>query len=127
MTTGSPSAAPVGRSVQLVASDPWDFVAADGSVRFAATVIDAATHREGADEERFVLQLRDPVEWHDKTIEFFVARERHGHGMIDDLSLGQPIECALVAVDRERALGADPFDTSWWRGGLAVNATLRAV
>lgn len=127
MSTNSSSGAPVGQRVQLITSDPWDFVAADGSVRFDATVIRAATYREGANEERFVLQLLDPVVWHDKTIEFFVARERHGHGIVDDLSLGQPIECALVAVDDGRAQGSEPFDTSWWRGGLAVNATLRAV
>ena len=127
MTTSSSSAAPVGQRVQLIASDPWDFVAVDGSVRFDATVIRAATYRDGADEERFVLQLLEPVAWHDKTIEFFVARERHGHGIIDDLSLGQPIECALVAVGDERARGSEPFYTSWWRGGLAVNAILRAV
>jgi hypothetical protein len=125
--TNDSFAAPVGQRVQLIASDPWDFVAVDGSVLFEATVIRAATHREGADEERLVLQLLDPVSWHDKTIEFFVARERHGHGVVDDLSLGQPIECALIAVDGERAQGSEPFDTSWWRGGLAVNATMRAV
>lgn len=125
MTNVSSSADPIGRRVQLIASDPWDFVASDGSVRFDATVIRAATHREGAEEERLVLQLVSPVAWHDTTIEFFVARERHGHGMVDDLSSGQPIECALVAVDRERVHASEPFDTSWWRGGLAVNATLR--
>ena len=127
MSTNSPFAAPVGQRVQLIASDPWDFVAVDGSVRFDATVIRAASYRDGADEERFVLQLLNPVVWHDKAIEFFVARERHGHGIVDDLSLGQPIECALIAVDDERVQGSEPFDTSWWRGGLAVNATLRAV
>ena len=127
MESNSSFATPVGRRVQLIASDPWDFVAVDGSVRFDAVVIRAATYSEGADEERFVLQLLGPVDWHDKSIEFFVARERHGHGITDDLSLGQPIECALVAVDSERAQGANPFDTSWWRGGLAVNATLSAV
>lgn len=127
MTKGSPSTAHVGQRVQLVASDPYDFVAADGSVRFDATVLRAATHRDGADEEGLVLQLLAAVDWHDQTIEYFVARERHGYGMVDDLSLGEPIECAMVAVDPERAHGPDPFDTSWWRGGLAVNATLRAV
>ena len=127
MPTNSSSAPPVGQRVQLITSDPWDFVALDGSVRFDATVIRAATYREGADEERFVLQLLDPVVWQNKVIEFFVARERHGHGIVDDFFLGQPIECALVAVDDERAQGSEPFDTSWWRGGLAVNATLRSV
>jgi hypothetical protein len=127
MTPSASGAVPVGWRVQLVTSDPWDFVAADGSVRFDAKVTRAATHSAGADEERLVLQLLDVVVWQGKTIEFFVARERHGHGIVDDLSLRQPIECALVAVDRERAYGSDPFDTSWWRGGLAVNATLRAV
>lgn len=116
-----------GQRVQLVASDPWDFVAADGSTRFEAILLGAATYRNGADEERLVLQLLAPVSWHDLMIEFFVARERHGHGIADELLLGQPMECALVAVDRQRAHGFDPFDTSWWRGGLGVNATVRAV
>jgi hypothetical protein len=123
----SPSEPLVGLEVQLIASDPWDFVAADGSVRFHATVIRAATFRGGADEERLVLALSEPVEWQGQAIEFFTARERHGHGMVDDLSLSQPLECALIAVTKERAHGPEPFDTTWWRGGLAVNATLSAI
>jgi hypothetical protein len=127
MTSNSSSADQVGRHVRLVASDPWDFVAADGSVRFDATVIRAATYNEGADEERLVLQLLEPVSWHGETIEFLVARERHGHGVIDDLSLGHPVECALVAVGRERVHGSDPFDLSWWRGGFAASATVHPL
>ncbi len=123
----SPAEPPLGQRVQLVASDPWDFVAADGSVRFDATVIRAATFRQGADEEGLVLALSEPVVWHGQNIAFFVAHERHGHGMIDDLSMRQPIECALIAVTEERAFGSEPLDTTWWRGGLAVNATLLAM
>lgn len=119
--------ASVGRRVQLVVSDPWDLVAPDGSVRFDATVMCAATYSNGAEEERLVIRLLNPTVWHEQTIEFFVARERHGRGLVDDLALGQAVECALIAIEAGRAHSSDPFDTSWWRGGLAANASLHGL
>ena len=125
MATGSVPAELVGQRVELVAWDPWDFVSVDGSVRFGAIMILAASSARGAEEERLLLQLSEPVSWRDKTIEFFVARQRHGHGMTDDLWLLQPIECNMIAVKAEQARGSDPFSTKAWRVRLAVNATLR--
>jgi hypothetical protein len=78
----------------------------------------------GADEERLLIELRDPAEWHGHSYRFFVARHRHGHGLADDLVHGRPIECSLMAVSDEHASSADPLDTSGWRGGLAARATL---
>ena len=45
--------------------------------------------------------------------------------MMDDLWLVQPIECNMIAVKAEQAQESDRFDTKAWRGGLAVNRTLR--
>jgi hypothetical protein len=122
----SVSSSPEQTRVVLTASEPWDFVAADGSVSFRGLIVVAATFATGAEEERVVVRLDEPVTWHGQFYEFFVIRERHGHGISDDLRMGLPIECSLTAVDRDRLVAADPFDTSWWRGGLAGIATLRA-
>ena len=116
-----------GSRVQLTVSDPWDLVAPDGSVRLSATVIGASTYAAGGEEERLVLRLDSPVTWRGHMYEFFVLEERHGHGIADDLRLGLPVECSITAIDRDRAEGPEPFDTSWWRGGLAGNATLQAL
>jgi hypothetical protein len=114
----------VGLAVDVVVGDPWDFTSLNGSVRFPARVTNAATYASGADEERLVIAFLEEVAWHSNCYRFFVARHRHGHGLADDLLSGRDVECSLVPVPKERLSSSDPFDTSWWRGGLALGATL---
>jgi hypothetical protein len=120
----APRNALAGLPIDLVVNEPWDLTAADGSVRFQATVAKALTYGEGADEERLLVELIDPVNWHGRTFRFFVARHRHGHGLVDDVSRGRAVECSLIAVPDDQANSADPFDTSQWRGGLSARATI---
>ena len=115
-----------GLAVDVVVSDPWDLTSPEGSVRFPARVMKAATHALGASEERLLLRFREAVKWHGGSYRFFVARHRRGLGLEDDLLAGRPVECSLVAVSEEHAASTDPLDTTWWRGGLAVLATLVA-
>ena len=114
----------VGLHVDVVVSDPWELTASDGSVRFPARVVQAMTFASGADEERVVIEFRDPVEWHGDSFRFFVAQHRHRAGLAEELVRGRSVECGLTAVSEERASSPDPFDVSWWRGGLAVVATV---
>lgn len=114
----------VGLAIDLVVNEPWDLTSSDGSVRFAGIIAKAVTFASGADDERLLIRLLKEAEWRGNSYGSFVASHRHNHGFADDLLRGYPVECSLVAVSEEAVLSSDPVDTSDWRGGLAIRATI---
>jgi len=115
----------IGLPVVVIVNDPRDLTTTDGSVRIDARITAASTFASGADEERLLIELRQPVEWHGNSYGYCVAR--HRHGLVDDLARGCSAECSLVAVTREQATSAGSLDTAGWRGGLAARATLEPL
>ncbi len=56
----------------------------------------------------------------EEPIEYAVVQARREGDISDQLQMGSSIPCNLVALPAARAISDDPFDLSWWRGGLAV-------
>ncbi|MPZ73249.1 MAG: hypothetical protein GEU74_08465 [Nitriliruptorales bacterium] len=114
-----PDALEDGARVQVVASDPWDFVDDEGSNSFQGQVVGAA-QQDGV--HRFLLLLLDkPVVSQGSHCRTFVAvtsGESGGDAGLDchlygtDLADAEDIPLAQI-VER-------------WRGGLAARGTLRA-
>ena len=116
-----------GADVLIVVSEPWDLVSSDGSSRLSAKTWRVASFASGAVDEALVFRLVGPVSWRGRDYEYFLAKERHGRGLVDDFLLQLPIDCSLIAIDRSRAEGPEPFDDTWWRGGLAATALIQRL
>jgi hypothetical protein len=109
--------------VSLVISEPWELASEAAnpsrSGRLEATAVDG----EG---ERALVQLVEPIAWRGRSFRYLVVKRRDGTSIVSELERGASIECTFIAQPDDQAIGADPLDTSWWRGGLAGRTSLRS-
>src|SRR5690348_13885443 len=117
----------VAREAELVASDPWDFVAPGGGVVFRAVVVEATAADCAPQPEAVLIRLEPPVSWRDYAVEYLVARRRRGGGLLVDLSAGKTVDINCIGITADQADGPTPFDTSAWRGGVGIIGGLRLV
>jgi len=57
--------------------------------------------------------------------QYFVANARYLGASMEDIDAGVVVDCGLTWISEERAQSERPLDVSWWRGGLALLATVR--
>ena len=115
-------------AVEVVVSDPWEFVDAEGSNVLIAYVRRAATSASHQTGFPLLLEFRDPIKASAaEGARFFVA-ESHGGGWTEyaRLTNGESVPCRLTGVPAMQALGEHPLDVSEWRGRLpAARAELK--
>ena len=101
-------------TMDIVASDPWDFVGSDGSNVFPAV---SASRRDGASADEFpwVLDFGDRL---GSSRFFAMALAADGQR---GLLAGDTVQCALLALPEPQA------DPQQWRGGLAARVSARLV
>jgi hypothetical protein len=120
MTHSSASGSLRGLPAELVVSDPWELVGENGSAHFEVEIVNVDTHADGAERERALVRLQTPVIWQDRHFRHLVVQDRHGHGIVDELLAGRPVECSALGVTDEQAAGESPWGADKWRGGLAA-------
>ena len=104
----------IGKRVQIVISDPWDFVTDHGSGRFFAVV-----ERVGGDA--IVIRLDSAFTSGGQAFECFVVTPRSDSDDLADLGLaGQTVNCNLAAISDESARSEHRCDLGSWRGGLGL-------
>jgi len=101
-------------TMDIVASDPWDFVGSDGSNVFRAV---SASRRISANEDVFpwVLDFGDRLGSH-RFFAMSLSAERQ-----TGLLQGDTVECSLVSLQDVQG------DPEQWRGGRAARCTARLV
>jgi hypothetical protein len=80
-------------------------------------VIAAKTDERGG---ALLLRIQNPFIYKDVNCEYFVATPRHKDSSVDGLAMGRSVQCALIRIPPDRLKAEDPFDTGWWRGGVAA-------
>ena len=70
--------------------------------------------------EALLIKLMDPFEYNNDYCEFFIASPRHVGTSFDDVFDGQSVFSCLTHVPSDRIDYKNPFDLSWWRGGLVI-------
>ena len=103
--------------MEVVVSDPWEFVDAQGSNVLIAHV---RSESSANDQPGFplLLEFPDPIKASAaEEARFFVA-ETHGDGSTNyaRLTNGESVPCRLTGVPDMQAAGEHPFDVSAWRG-----------
>lgn len=112
----------MGKRIEVTLVDPWDFVTVNGSGPFFADVLQFG-HDESTGAAA-LLEFHAPLKYHGEEFKYFVATARHEGVKFDELGTRRPIVCNLTGIPAEKASSANPFDLSWWRGGVAAIADL---
>lgn len=109
-----------GMYVQLIVSDPWDFVTAWGSGPFKAWIVEI----DNSSPPRLLLKLERPIEYRDCRFEFLVASPRHTHDSLADLPDGRSIHINALCAESGNITKEDRFYAKW-RGGLTLIGDLQ--
>lgn len=113
----------VGKRVEISVSDPWEFESETGVGKLSARVLQIG--KEGA-LSALLLQVEVPVKFKDSICEYFIASPRHIGK--DFTLLGEiAVPCGFTLIPRERAESENPFDLTWWRGGIGLIGGLELV
>jgi hypothetical protein len=115
-----------GLEVIIVVSDPWEFGTAHGSGPFLATVLQVGPKHWDSGTDAILLRLETPLVYEGITCEYFIASPRLDGGDIKALARGTEVDCTLTRIPADRAMSANPFDLSWWRGGIGLVGSLRS-
>ena len=111
----------IGIRVEVMVSDPWDFVTAHGAGPFFGKI----THVETA---AVLVHMDVPLQDANRAYEYVVAVSRLEVDDLADLAVrGACVGCNLVGISAEAAQAESPCDLSNWRGGLALIAGIRSV
>lgn len=116
----------INMEVELIVSDPWEFCTELGAGPFNARILQVGKSQDVPDKDAVLIQLLSPVTYREVTCEFFVASPRHENETLQSLGEGREVSCGLTVIPVDRAHSPNPFDLSWWRGGVGLIGTLRA-
>jgi len=110
-----------GNAIEIVVSDPWDFVTDNGSGPFAGVV-------DRVEGECLLIRLERAIEHGGQPFEHLVVSPRSTCDDLAELSVtGRSINCNLVGVSGEAARSDHAGDLSTWRSDLALLGNIRSV
>ena len=103
------------RKANLIVSEPWEFVTQHGVGPFPVEILRTALDE---DEPALLLRMSTTLEHNGVFCEYLIGRPRHGD--MAGLLGGESVGFSFTVIPRERAESKDPFDLSWWRGGVGL-------
>jgi len=111
--------------VEITVSDPWEWGTEVGVTPLSAKIL---RWRIGEDYRptEILLSLLKTVMYKGVECRFFVGTPALEREHLEDIARGLAVECALTQIPEDRARSSDPFDLSWWRGGIGLTCTIRA-
>ena len=109
-----------GIKVQIMISDPWDFVADNGSGPHIATIIGVHVDSTTNQVVSILVKLEQAVAYEEYCYQYFVAKPRYENHHFDVLMSNQGLVCGLTGISEEKAFSLNPFELSPWRGGLGL-------
>jgi hypothetical protein len=109
-----------GANIVLKISDPWELGEAIKWEPLSGVVLQEKVGDDGTIIS-LVVQLRNSFKYNDTTCEMLVACPRHEGSDYGPLKKGESVFSGLTCISTDRySKSEDPFDLSWWRGGLAL-------
>lgn len=115
----------VGRLVEIVFSDPWEFARADGTTRFQAVIKGSEAMANGAERDGLLIRLIEDLDVGGMDATWFFVRARRGSGLLQEISFGEPIAVNLVVVPAKYGETFTDFGGGEGeRGGLAAIGTV---
>lgn len=111
-------------TVVVQVTDPWDWQNAAGDAELSGQIVGWESDASDA-RTKFMLRLDRTVSYRSSDCKYFVGSARHEGVDAKRIADGDEILCALVRLPEERATGSNPYDLSWWRGGIGLVASVR--
>jgi hypothetical protein len=112
----------IGMKVEIAVSDPWEFETETGTGTLYAKILQVGMENSAP---AILLQVENPVKYKNMVCEYFVASPRHTGTDLSTLLNDSEVFCALTLIPSDRIKSENPFDLSWWRGGVALIATVK--
>lgn len=112
---------PVNQLIQVTVVEPWEFYPPTVRNPFTARVSDTSMDPSIATLGGIVIQALAPFDFGGQRCEYFVGSRRHAEPEMGPRDW-QDAVYSFTAIPTERAVGATPFDLSWWRGGVGLIA-----
>jgi hypothetical protein len=109
--------------VMIKISDPWELGESRKWQPFEGKILD--TKVDGFCKA-LLIKLLEPFEYKKVNCEYFVANPRHEGSSYDELLQGKSVFSGLTCISPENAYSENPFDLSWWRGGVALIGEIEA-
>ncbi|MCP4372051.1 MAG: hypothetical protein GY797_28625 [Deltaproteobacteria bacterium] len=103
--------------VNVKLSEPWDLGEARNWEPFEGVIINE--NFEGI-ESSIIIQLKASFEYKNVKCEYFVASPRYVGDSFEALIKSKSVVSGLTRIPPEQISASDPFDLSWWRGGVAL-------
>ncbi len=110
--------------VEIGVSDPWDWGTEVGCGPFDARILKWQLGPDGKPIQ-MLLSFVEPKTFQGVDCTYFVGSPRFVGRQLEDIICGDAVHCGLTRISEERANSADPFDLSWWRGGIGLTCTMR--
>jgi hypothetical protein len=107
-----------GVPLRLTISDPFDL-----SQELDVEITAIESFLDGAETERILVDLPVPLSWAGIDYDRLVLERRSSPGLLDELQLGQAVDCngyGTLAGPEDQA----PWGVETWRGGLAILGTV---
>jgi len=115
----------IGSDIELIVSDPWEFCSVHGTGPFLAKVTKVGRDSQIPTKEAIQIRFSTPLPYKGMLCEYFITSPRLESGDLGDLVYDREVFCSLTAISADRANSPDPFDLSWWRGGIGLIGTMR--
>ena len=109
----------IGMKVEIRISDPWELGDARSWEPLPGTIIKVQGAQSSRDEG-ILIRLQEPLQYKEVDCEYFAANPRLVGGTFEQLLAGKDVFSDVTRIPPERAHSDDPFDLSWWRGGVAI-------
>ncbi len=111
------------QEVSIMVSDPWDWGTEFGCGPFSAVIL-RWKYNQQAKATSILLRLSEPKIFEGVNCEYFLASTRLEGSHLKDITQGKEVGCALTRIPVEQANSDEPFDLSWWRGGVGLMASI---
>jgi len=114
----------IGRRLAIDVSEPWELAREQGDPPLVADVRQFQTSSPGDGQGSLLLELRGALDFRGVGYKLLVARLRDKSAQSHPLPAGARFEADLYGIPLSKEV-KDPFDLSWWRGGLGMVASLQ--
>jgi hypothetical protein len=115
----------IGMKVSIVISDPWDFITEQGEGPINGKIIKVGANSWIQGQDAILIQIDTTLKFKGVYCDYFIATARHESESTAALKDSSVIVCNFARVPSDKANSNNPFDLSWWRGGIALVGTLQ--
>jgi hypothetical protein len=114
-----------GKKIIVEITDPWEFQSELGKSSFIGEVIEAGLGTYG--RISLCIKIKNPPIYKDALYEYLVVDSKLKGKELNKLNYTEEIPCGMIMISKEQALSKYPLNTSWWRGGHALEGSVKLL